>query len=183
MKKIVAVLLLAGLAAGCATSPSPSLYTLNMAPSATAGSPVNITEGRLRIAESLHNKRILIKKSPTEIEYYATAQWAANLDELLREKLAAEFGPFETDRPTYVISGSLQAFEQIDMPGGIEAHVKMALEVRKDGESQYSTPEISRVYVVTLPVANESAGNVVEVLSACLESVARDIVADIAALS
>lgn len=182
MKKFLTLVVMAGLVAGCATSPAPSLYTVNMTPSPTAGSPVNIAIVRLRIAESLHNKRILIKKSPTEIEYFVMAQWAASLDEILREKLAAEFGPIDPERPTFAISGALQAFEQIDMPSGNEAHVKLDLEVRRDGESQYAPPVIARVYEVSLPVAADSAGGVVESLSACLESVARDIVSDIAKL-
>ncbi len=182
MKKLITIVLLAGLAAGCATSPSSNLFTLDMAPSEAAGSPVNIAVGRLRIAESLHNKRILIKKSPTEIEYYAAAQWAASLDELLREKLASEFGPVDTARQTYVLSGALQAFEQVDMESGNVAHVKLALEIRKQDVSQYATPEIAKTYEVTLLVKGGSAGSVVKALSTCLETAARDIVADIAAL-
>ena len=182
MKRIVALIVLAGLAAGCTTSPSPKLYTVNMTPSAKAGSPVNIDIVRIRIAEALQNKRILIKKSPTEIEYYAMAQWAASLDEILREKLAVEFGPSDTTRPTFTLSGTLQSFEQVDMPAGNLAHVKLDMEVRRDGESQYATPAIARVYEVDLPIGDDSAGGVVEALSACLETVARDIVADVAGL-
>lgn len=182
MKNTMTFLGIALLVAGCATSPSPNLYTVNMEPSAESGSPVNIAIARLRVAESLHNKRILIKKSPTEIEYYATAQWAASLDEILQEKLAAEFGPMDTDRPTYALSGTLQAFEQVDRPDGAEAHVKLKLEVREAGESQYSTPLIAKVYDVYLPVDGDTAGDVVKTLSACLEEVARAIVSDIAAL-
>ncbi len=184
MKKLLTVLALLGLMAGCATSsPTPRLFTVDMSPSAEAGSPVNIRISRLRVAEPLQSKRILIKKSATEIEYYATAQWAANLDEVLREKMAAEFGPTDTERPTFVLSGMLQSFEQVDMPGsGNEAHVKLALEVRKDGVSQYSPPEISKIYEVSVPLEGESAGDVVDGLTTCLETIARTIVTDISAL-
>ena len=89
-KHVCLTLLVAGLMAGCASAPGPNLYTLNMAPSAEASSVVNITVGRLRVAEALQNKRILIKKSPTEIEYYAAAQWAAGLDELLAGALVVQ---------------------------------------------------------------------------------------------
>ena len=182
MRYLIALTTFGALLAGCATSHSPALYTLDTTPSAQAGSPVNITLGRLRIAESLLNKRILVKQSPTEIEYYATAQWAASLDELLREKLTAEFGPIDTARPSFDISGTLQAFEQVDTPSIPEAHVKLALEVRKAGESQYAPAALSKVYDVSLPVAEESAGGVVVALSTCLEQVARAIVADVVAL-
>lgn len=182
MKKIIALLLLTGLAAGCVSSPGMNLYTLNMEPSVQAGSPVNLALGRLRIAEALRGKQILIKKSPTEIEYYAASAWAAGLDELLAEKLAAEFGPKDPSRPTYILSGTLLAFQQVDTPTGAEAHVKLDLAVRNEGASHYSTPELTRIYEVRIPVASPTSGGVVEALSECLEKVAREIVADVSGL-
>jgi len=182
MKRIMTLVLMGGLVAGCVSSTTPSLFTLNMAPSAQAGSPVNIEVGRLRIAEALQNKRILIKKSPTEIEYYAAAQWAASLDELLMEKLALEFGPENAARETYVVSGMLLAFEQVDAPSGGDAHVRIAVEVRKEGTSHYSKPALSKTYDVRQPATSPSAAGVVESLSSCLEQVAREIVADVSAL-
>lgn len=176
------VLFVAGLMAGCATAPGPNLYTLNMAPSAEAGSTVNIAVGRLRIAEALQNKRIMIKKSPTEIEYYAAAQWAAGLDELLTEKLTVEFGPLDSGRAAYVLSGTLLAFEQVDLTAGGEAHVRLAIEIRKEGTSYYSPPALAKTYDVRLPVTTPDAGSAVEALSACLEQLARQIVVDASAL-
>lgn len=175
-------LLLTALAAGCASAPNPNLYTLDMAPSAHAGSPVNITVGRLRIAEALQNKRILIKKSPTEIEYYAAAQWAAGLDELLAEKLSVEFGPAAPARTAYFISGTLLAFEQVDTPGGGEAHVKLHLEIRKEGTSYYSPAALAKDYDARVEVAEPTAGGIVASLSTCLEKVAREIVSDASAI-
>lgn len=174
--------LIPGLLAGCATAPSPNLYTLNMTPSEQAGSPVNISVGRLRVAEALLNKRILIKKSPTEIEYYAAAQWAAGLDELLTEKFSVEFGDAVTGRPAWFVSGTLLAFEQVDRASGAEAHVKLELEIRKEGTSYYSPAALAKTYDVWIPVADPAPGTVVEALSASLEQVAREIVADASAL-
>ncbi len=182
MKRLLTLFIMGSLVAGCVSSGAPSLYTLNMTPSAQAGSPVNIEVGRLRIAEALQNKRILIKKSPTEIEYYAAAQWAASLDELLMEKLALEFGPNDTARDTFVVSGMLLAFEQIDSATGGDAHVRFAVEVRKEGTSHYSKPALSKTYDVRHAATSPTAAGVVESLSVCLEQVAREIVADVSAL-
>ncbi len=170
------------LVAGCATAPGPNLYTLNMAPASGDSGGVQIAVGRLRIAEALQNKRILIKKSPTEIEYYAAAQWAAGLDELLAEKLSVEFGQPSPTGATCVLSGTLLAFEQVDSATGAEAHVRIAVEIRTEGTSYYSPPALAKTYDVRLPVAEPAAGAVVEALSACLEQVARAIVADTSAL-
>jgi len=176
------VLIVAFLAAGCATAPGPNLYTLNMAPASGDSGGVQIAVGRLRIAEALQNKRILIKKSPTEIEYYAAAQWAAGLDELLAEKLGVEFGQPDASGAASVLSGTLLAFEQVDSATGAEAHVRLAIEIRKEGTSYYSPPALAKTYDVRLPVAAPTAGVVVEALSACLEQVAQAIVADTSAL-
>lgn len=182
MKQIMFLALFGAIAAGCVTSGGPDLYTLNMAPSAQAGSPVNIAVKRLRVAEPLQNKRILIKKSPTEVEYYAAAQWAASLDELLAEKLSAEFGPTDPERRSYVISGVLQAFEQVDSPGGAEAHVRLAVELREASASHYSTPALAKTYTARGPAVSATPGGVVLSLSDLLETIAREIVADAAAL-
>ena len=181
-KHVGLALLVAGLMAGCASAPGPNLYTLNMAPASGDSGGVQIAVGRLRIAEALQNKRILIKKSPTEIEYYAAAQWAAGLDELLTEKLGVEFGQPDPAGATSVLSGTLLAFEQVDVAAGGEAHVRLAIEIRAEGTSFYSPPVLAKTYDVRLPVAAPTAGAVVEALSACLEQVAREIVADTAAL-
>lgn len=182
MKNLIAIIMLGAMLVGCATSSTPNLYTVNMTPSENAGSPVNVVLGRLRTAESLLSKRIMIKKSPTEVEYFATAQWAASLDEILREKMAAEFGPIDTARPTYVVSGDLQAFEQVDMAQANEAHIKLRLEVRHNDDSQYAPALLTKVYEESLPISGETPSDVVEALSVCLETVARAIVADVAAL-
>ncbi|MBL7648722.1 MAG: membrane integrity-associated transporter subunit PqiC [Candidatus Hydrogenedentes bacterium] len=181
-KHICLALAVVGLAAGCATAPGPNLYTLNMTPASGDSGGVQIAVGRLRISEALQNKRILIKKSPTEIEYYAAAQWAAGLDELLAEKLGAEFGQPDPAGATCVLSGTLLAFEQIDGATGAEAHVRFAVEIRKEGTSYYSPPALAKTYDVRLPVAEPTAGGVVRSLSECLEQVAREIVADTSAL-
>ena len=182
MRQVATLLCIAFFTAGCATSGSPSLYTLDMSPSDAAGSPVNISVGRLRITEALQNKRILIKKSPTEVEYYAAAQWAAGLDEMLAQKLALEFGPSDPARDTFILSGVLLAFEQVDAPAGGEAHVRLAVELRPEGASHYSKPALAKTYDLRRPASSSTAGGVVESLSDCLEQVAREIVADVAAL-
>jgi len=182
MKLFVTLMLMATLASGCVSNVVPDLYTLDMAPSAEAGAPVNIAVGRLRVAEALQNKRILIKKSATEIEYYAFAQWAASLDELLKEKLAVEFGPQDPNRETLVLSGTLLAFEQVDADTGGDAHARLAVEIRKEGTSHYSKPALAKTYDVRIAAEPATAGGVVEALSDCLEQVARQIAADVSAL-
>lgn len=165
--------------AGCTTATPVRYYTLNMIPSGNPPAAVNIVIDRLRSVESLARKDILIKKTPTEIEYYASDQWAAGIDELVTEKLIEEFGTPSDQQRTLILSGVIQAFEQVDTPGGALAHAKLSAEFRKD---RYGDVLMTRVYDATAAVDSSSASAVVAGLSKCLETIARNIAADAAKL-
>jgi uncharacterized lipoprotein YmbA len=173
---VVAVLTLL---AGCASVPAPHYYTLDMKPSGTARSGVNLAVQRIRVAEPLLRKDILVKKSPTEIEYYALAQWAANLDELVRDKLTAEFGPMQEGRKTLYLSARLLDFEQVDLPGGAEVHAR--LEVQFLG-SPNGAPLLAKTYDATSPASAPTAAAAVQALSQCIENIAKNVAQDAATL-
>jgi len=170
---------LALVAAGCASTAVIRYYTLDMAPSGHAQTPVNVTIDRLRSAEALTRKDILIKKTSTEIEYYASDQWAAGIDDLVTEKLLEEFGPPREGRKTIILSGIIQSFEQVDTPTGAEGHVKLSVEFRAE---RYAEPLLARTYEARAAAAQSSAAGVVLSLSQCLENIAQQIAADAAHL-
>lgn len=107
--------------AGCASGPATRYYTLDMKSSGGAKPAVNVSVDIFRVAEALARRNILIMKKPTQIEYYAVDEWAAGLEEIVAEKLNAEFGPRQDGRKTIVLSGAIHAFGQVDTPGGVEA--------------------------------------------------------------
>lgn len=180
---------LAGLAAiaviwaGCATtSQSPRYYTLDMQPSEAAVSSCNLKIARIRVTDALAERRILIKRTSTEMEYYALDRWVAGLDELITEKLQAEFGEPRTDRPTLSLSGTLRAFEQVDTPDGAKAHVKLELSFRDQAARSYEKPLLEKVYETETPALAPNPSNVVQALSRALEEISGEIVRDAAAL-
>ncbi len=179
MRKI-AYAFVAVLAAGCASSPAARYYTLDMQPSGRPRPQVNVDVDRLRPAEALARRDILVKTSPTQIEYYVSDRWAAGLGELVAEKLEAEFGEDLEARETVVITGTILSFEQVDIAGGAEAHIKLALSFRKEAEGPYAAPFLEKVYELTIPADGADAGAAVKALSRGLEDVADLIASEIA---
>lgn len=168
---------------GCITGPPEArLFTLDMRPSDAPQPAVNLRIDRLRPVQALARNQLFVRKTPTEVEYYASVQWAGNLTEQVTQKLAAEFGPIEDGRPTVHLLGDILAFEQVDVPDGAEARVKLAVELRDAASDRYDPPALERVYETSVPAASPSPEHVVEALSAGLAQLAARIAADAASL-
>jgi uncharacterized lipoprotein YmbA len=166
------------LAAGCAGSPQPRYYTLDMTPSGSVNPECNVAIERLRPHDALTRVDILVMKTPTQIEYYAFDRWAASLSELVSDKLRSEFGGHDPNRETVVVSGDILAFEQVDRDSGADAHIKLDLSFRKEGASRYSPPLLRKRYEISVPAEAARPAAVVEVLSAGLETIAAEIATD-----
>ena len=130
----------------CVSSPAPKFYTLDMTPSGQAAPAYNIDVDRLRPSDALARNDLMIKKSDTEIEYYATDRWAGSLGELVAEKLEAEFGANVEGRETVLVSGTILGFEQVDGPGGATAHIKLDVALRREDMGRYVAPLLKKVY-------------------------------------
>lgn len=167
--------------AGCASVPKMNYYTLDMRPSAPQGPEDGIAIDRLRITDSLAGRNILIHASPTQIEYYAVDQWAAGLDDLLREKLETEFHA-GTAPMKYVASGDLLDFGQEDTPEGPQARLRATFEYRTRAMGRYDEPLLRKTYEFRLPAKSADAASVVQALSRCAEELAAAMAADVRAL-
>jgi ABC-type uncharacterized transport system auxiliary subunit len=166
----------------CASAPKIDYYTLGMESSGRVDPTVNLSVERLRTTEALGRSQIMVLASPTRIDYYATAQWAGSVGELVQQKLAAEFGPQVDGRRTLVVSGTVLACEQVDRPGGAEARVRLDILVRDAEVPRYQPPVFEKSYEATRPVAGSNAGSVVQELSRCVEEIAAEIAADVSSL-
>jgi len=166
----------------CASAPKIDYYTLGMESSGRIETAVNLSVERLRTSETLGRSQIMVLASPTRIEYYATDHWAGSVGELVQQKLAAEFGPPVEDRRTLVVSGKVLACEQVDVPGGAEARVRLEIVVRDAEVPKYQPPLLEKSYSSSRAVAGSNPGSVVEGLSRCVEDIAAKIAADVSAL-
>jgi len=167
--------------AGCASAPKMNYYTLDMRPAAPQGPENGIAIDRLRVTDALAGRNILIHTSPTQIEYYAVDQWAAGLDDLLREKLEAEFHAGSTPAK-FVASGELLDFGQEDTPEGPQACLRATFEYRTRAMGHYDEPLLRKTYEFRVPAGAADAVSVVKALSRCAEELAGAMAADARAL-
>ena len=167
------------LAAGCARTPEPRYYTLDMASSGRVDAAYNLTVYRIQLHDSLARSDILIKESPTEVEYYANDHWASSVAELVQQKLTAEFGPPVEGRKSLRLSGTVLACGQVDVPGGAEGRVKLYIEVHDPEKKRYQRPLLEKIYEASWPASRPTAAAVVVALSQCVEQVAAEIAADL----
>jgi ABC-type uncharacterized transport system auxiliary subunit len=166
----------------CASAPKISYYTLAMDPSGQAEPAVNLVVEGVRTTDALARSQIMIQASPTEIEYYATAQWAGDLAALVRQKLTAEFGPVVEGRRTLALSVMVLSCEQVDGAGGAEARMMLSVTLRDPADAHSRQPLLEKTYEASRPVSRASAGGVVESLTVCAEEIAAEIAADATAI-
>ena len=166
----------------CASAPKIDYYTLGMESSGQIDTPVNLLVERLRTSEALGRSQIMVLASTTRIEYYATDHWAGSVGELVQQKLAAEFGPPVKDRRTLVVSGKVLACEQVDVPSGAEARVRLEIVVRDSEVPRYQPSLLEKSYSSSRAVAGSNPGSVVDGLSRCVEDIAAEIAADVSKL-
>lgn len=163
--------------AACMSTPAPRYFTIDMRPSGEANAPCGVRVERLRAVEPVARREIMIKASPTEVEYYASDLWVADLGELVQEKLNAELSQDKNSAPAVLVSGSVLAFEQVDAPDGAEAHIKLELVFRQAG-ARRSDSALEKTYEVCVETDNNIPEAVVEALSRGLEEIAREIARD-----
>jgi uncharacterized lipoprotein YmbA len=168
------------LLAGCLSVPGDKYYTLDMRSSGNAAAQTPFTIERLHLTEALGQRKILIQKTPTQIEYYAVDQWAAGLDELIVEKLRSEWGaPPETKEPKLLLNGTVHAFGQEDGEDGAIAHIKISLEFRKEGMSRYDNALLEKTYDLRADAEPAGADALTQALSRVLEKIAAEIAHDL----
>lgn len=172
------IALTAIVAAGCVSVPDVKWHTLDMRPSGQVNVDRHVVFPRtLESATALQRANILIRTQPTEVEYYATREWVEPVAELVTRKLAVEFGTQGLQAGDLYVEGTILAFEQVDVAGGAEAHIQLALRV---SGNRREVPLIEMLYDVREPAASSAPGDVVTALSHALETLAARLARDIA---
>ena len=165
---------------GCLSVAENSYYTLDMRDSETVSTGFHVEVGRFVTSDALARPELLIQASPTRIEYYAIDQWASDLGEMVQEKLQVEFG--EAESPTYRIEGDILAFEQVDLDGGADAHVRLRVRGYDATQRRASEPLLRRTYDEVVPASEATPEAVVSALSDGLERIAVQIANDLSTL-
>lgn len=174
---LLAAITLPGLTA-CVSVPESNFYTLDMRASGGVADTGRIEVARFNASDVLSKPAILIQATPTRIEYYAVDRWAADLAELIQEKLQSEFGPVSA--PDFRIEGDILGFEQVDTgKNSADARVKLRVRVYGVGERE---PLQRKTYEIQTPAEGEGPDAVVQALSRILEEIAVQISGDLATL-
>lgn len=155
-----------------------TLHTLDMTPSGKAVARMNIDVAALRRSDALGRNSILIRPNATSVEYFPQDRWAANVSNLVAEKLEAEFGAPETGRETVQLTGTIVAFERLDSAQGAAGHVKLDAMLQGDSEGARERPLLWKMYEATAPAEDNSAAAVAVALSRALEEIAVSVAAD-----
>ena len=162
------------LVAACASVPAYRYYTLDMRPSGNVSGSARLDSVVVRVGEALSKNELLVRTSPTQIEYYALDRWASGLDEQIAEKLLAEFSTASPNAPAIWIESNLLAFEQVDTPGGADAYVKIDVRAGWFNDGRRNT-DVHRIYDRTVPADSSTPDAVVQALSRTVEAIALDI--------
>jgi uncharacterized lipoprotein YmbA len=159
------------LAPGCATTPPEyRYYTLDMQPRANVTAPVRLASVRIEVNEALQQPAIMIRTSPTRVEYYALDRWASGLQEQIAEKLKIEFANPVPDAPLIQINARLMSCEQVDTPDGPQVRIKLEVQ---------SGDAFQKIYTQTGPASAPNAAAAVEALSRATEAIATELAADL----
>ena len=172
-------LLFCGMAMGCASAPDIFYYTLDMTPADAVDSRVYIDVRRVRASQTVARAEIMILSAPTEVEYYATRRWTADIGDIVREKLTSEFGAPKPDAPHVLLEGNILRFGQVDTATGAEAEITIEFIATDLGARRDAKPVLRKTYAMRFPADDASAGAVVRALSEGLEKIAAELARDI----
>jgi len=184
---VPAILILLGCLTECGGVPRVRYYTLAtpaLGESRPQGGAVSVRVRRLGVAEPYGDRRIVYRRSDTEVGFWELHRWAEPPDRMITARLAEELrasGLFEwvdsfpySARPVdFVLGGAVLAFEEVDREDGWYGRVELFLELRRSGEA---VPLWSERVRAERPAAAKSPEAVVEALSSALDEAFRQAI-------
>lgn len=185
---IVALALAAGLS-GCAggglvSSPPPDTYGLSAAPAVTGQRARNrqILIGEPTALKALDSEQIVIRPTPSAIQYLANSQWSDRLPSIVQDKLVQAFEnsgqvggvgrPGDGLAIDFKIITAIRAFE-IKADRGERAVVELSVKVLND---RNGVVVATRVFSASTPVTGSGNAAYVQSLDRAFETVVQDIV-------
>ncbi|MFZ1813084.1 MAG: ABC-type transport auxiliary lipoprotein family protein [Rhizobiaceae bacterium] len=185
-RAIIALCLAAILSACTASGPLPDTFDLSAPsdfPDLRGGTRAQLLIVEPSALKSLDSQNIIVKASPTEIEYLGRAQWSDALPKVVQARLVEAFENTGRVRAVgkpgdglvidYQIVSAIRAFQANIGSGLQEAQVSISLKLVSDRTGKVVRTE---VFDVTVPLNSTSAGAVVNALNAAFDEAARMIV-------
>lgn len=181
----LAVLPLVGaLVAGCGSKADNDTFDLSITPSSTGpsarGRQVLIPEPTA--LKSLDSDQVVVRVSPSEIQYLAKSQWGDTLPRMVQSKLVAAFEnsgrlggvgkPGQGLAIDYQVVAEIRAFE-VNTIGADRANVEIFVKILND---RNGTVRAQRAFQASAPVSGSENRDFIEALNAAFAAVGAEIV-------
>jgi cholesterol transport system auxiliary component len=175
---------LSGCAGGLVSAPPPDTYGLSGAPAVTGQSARNrqILISEPSALKALDSEQIVIRPSPSAIQYLAKSQWSDRLPNIVQDKLVQAFEnsgqvggvgrPGDGLAIDYKILTAIRAFE-IKADAGERAVVELSVKILND---RNGVVVAQKVFGATTPVTGSGNAAYVQSLDRAFEIVIQDIV-------
>jgi cholesterol transport system auxiliary component len=172
--------------AGCTTAAVVDIYDLG-APADFSGLK-SATKSQILVQEpsalkSLDAQDIVIKTSPTQIQYLARSQWPDRLPKVVQARLVEAFENTERVRAVskpgeglvidYQIVTDIRAFQANIGGGQQEAQVSLSVKLVSDRTGKVLR---AKVFDAQAPISGTDANAVVNGINSAFDSIARDLV-------
>jgi ABC-type uncharacterized transport system, auxiliary component len=178
------LVLLSGCAGGLGGSTPPDTYGLSSAPevSGRAAPRRQILVAEPLALKALDSERIVIRPTPSSIEYLANSQWSDRLPKIIQDKIVQAFEnsgkvggvgrPGEGLAIDYQIASAVRAFE-IRAVNGEQAVVEISAKILND---RNGTVVSDRIFKASAPVTGSGNAAYVRALDAAFEKVVAELV-------
>jgi cholesterol transport system auxiliary component len=181
---LVALPLVAALIAGCGTKANNDTFDLSITPASTGpaarGRQILVPEPTA--LKSLDSNQVVVRVSPSEIQYLANSQWGDTLPRMVQSKLVAAFEnsgrlggvgkPGQGLAIDYQVVAEIRAFE-VSTVGADSANVEIFVKLLND---RNGTVRAQRGFQASVPVSGSGNRNFVEALNAAFAAVGAQIV-------
>jgi cholesterol transport system auxiliary component len=184
-KAFIALPLAALLLAGCGTKASNDTYDLALTPMANA--PSSARNRQILVPEptalkSLNSEQVLVRVSPSEIQYLSDSQWSDRLPRMVQSKLVEAFEntgklsgvgqPGQGLAIDYQVVADIRAFE-IDTSGADVANVEISVKILND---RNGSVRAQRVFRASVPVSGQANAQFVTAINRAFAKVGAEIV-------
>lgn len=186
-KAFIALPLAALLLAGCTTKANNDTYDLALALTPIADAPSSARNRQILVPEptalkSLNSEQVLVRVSPSEIQYLADSQWSDRLPRMVQSKLVEAFEntgklggvgqPGQGLAIDYQVVADIRAFE-IDTSGAKAANVEISVKILND---RNGSVRAQRVFSARVPVSGEDNAKFVTAINRAFAKVGAEIV-------
>jgi cholesterol transport system auxiliary component len=176
--------IMAALVSGCGTKANNDTFDLSMTPSTQGASARNrqILVPEPTAVKMLDSEQVVVRVSPSEVQYLANSRWGDRLPRLVQSKLVEAFEnsgrlggvgkPGQGLAIDYQVVTDIRSFE-VTTGGSRVATVEISAKILND---RNGTVRASSVFKATSPVSGASNSDFVEALDRAFAKVGGEIV-------